>query len=176
MAPEVSNVTIEAGGPALPETLYGQLFLLAFDPRRNRFHGKKRWRFGLALRTAILTDLYLAGHLDSIDGRPTPTLVPHPADPVLLAALSQTVARAPELWREAVAHRSTEKTTPRVLRQMRDSGWVTVQRRRTFGVLPAERLSPACVEPVDALGNGSIALSPTRSTVALRTNDCSPWD
>jgi hypothetical protein len=44
----------------LPQTLHGQLFLLAYD----------RCRFGLALRTAMLTDLYLTGHLaDEADRR-----------------------------------------------------------------------------------------------------------
>jgi hypothetical protein len=34
----------------LPQTLHGQLFLLAYDRRRQAFDGDKRWCFGLALR------------------------------------------------------------------------------------------------------------------------------
>ena len=42
----------------LPQTLHGQLFLLAYDRRRQTFDGEKRWCFGLALRAAMLSDLY----------------------------------------------------------------------------------------------------------------------
>jgi hypothetical protein len=42
----------------LPQTLHGQLFLLAYDRYRGRLDGNDGWRFGLALRTAMLSDLY----------------------------------------------------------------------------------------------------------------------
>jgi hypothetical protein len=54
----------------LPQTLHAQLFLLAYDRFRGRLDGNDRWRFGLALRTAMLTDLYLTGHLIDEDNRP----------------------------------------------------------------------------------------------------------
>ena len=56
------------GRLAVPDTLNGQLLLLAYDRRRNRVDGDDRWRFGLALHTAMLTDLYMAGHLHDEDG------------------------------------------------------------------------------------------------------------
>ena len=49
---------------SLPQTLHGQLFLLAYDRRRHTFDGDKRWCFGLALRAAMLSDLYLTGRLE----------------------------------------------------------------------------------------------------------------
>jgi hypothetical protein len=49
----------------LPQMLHAQLFLLAYDRFRGRLDGNDRWRFGLALRTAMLTDLYL-----TVAGRP----------------------------------------------------------------------------------------------------------
>ncbi len=52
---------------ALPQTLHGQLFLLAYDRRRQTFDGDKRWCFGLALRAAMLSDLYLTGHLEGAE-------------------------------------------------------------------------------------------------------------
>jgi hypothetical protein len=48
----------------LPRTLHSQLFLLAYDRRHQTFDGDRRWCFGFALRAAMLSDLYLAGHLE----------------------------------------------------------------------------------------------------------------
>ena len=45
----------------VPSTLHGQLFLLAFDPKQGRFDGRDSPLFGLALRAAMLTELYLTG-------------------------------------------------------------------------------------------------------------------
>jgi hypothetical protein len=47
----------------LPQTLHARLYLLAWDPQHHRFRfdrDKRRdngWRFGFALRAAMLTDL-----------------------------------------------------------------------------------------------------------------------
>ena len=54
----------------LPRTLHGQLYLLAYDRNRRRFdYGSdgtwiKGWRFGFALKSAMLADLYLTGYVD----------------------------------------------------------------------------------------------------------------
>jgi hypothetical protein len=73
----------------LPQTLHGQLFLLSYDRRRKRVDGDDRWRFGLALRTAMLTDLYLTGRLPVEEGMPFHVDVTRPGDPLLRAALDQ---------------------------------------------------------------------------------------
>ena len=73
---------------ALPQTLHGQLFLLAYDRGRRTFDGDKRWCFGLALRAAMLSDLYLTGHLEdreNEEGTRYPAGVTRPDDPVLRA-------------------------------------------------------------------------------------------
>ena len=73
----------------LPQTLHGQLFLLAYDRFRRRLDGNDRWRFGLALRTAMLADLYLTGHRTTEVDRPRPVGATRPNDPLLRAALDE---------------------------------------------------------------------------------------
>ena len=70
----------------LPHTLYGQLYLLAYDCRRHRFDFGKLWLLGYALRGAILTELVLGGHLRDAHGMAQRT-GRVPADPVLRTAL-----------------------------------------------------------------------------------------
>ena len=81
--------SLQAGRFELPQTLHGQLFLVAYDRRRRRFDADNRWRFGLALRIAMLTDLFLSGHVDDKDGVPRRNDVAPPADPVLRAMLDE---------------------------------------------------------------------------------------
>jgi hypothetical protein len=54
----------------LPQTLHGQLYLLAFDRERRRFDGDNVPFFGFALRAAMLTDLDLTGYLEDKGGKP----------------------------------------------------------------------------------------------------------
>jgi hypothetical protein len=64
---------------ALSQTLHGQLFPLTYDRRRQTFDGDERWCFGLALRAAMLGDLYLTGHLEvrrTTKARATPSASP----------------------------------------------------------------------------------------------------
>ena len=123
----------------LPQTLHGQLFLLAFDRRRDRVDGDDRWRFGLALRTAMLTDLYLTGQLQDDEGRPYPVGVARPDDPVLRAALDEVGANEHKDWTQAVAH--DQREVPAVVRsQLEAVGWLGVQRRRVLGIIPSTRL------------------------------------
>lgn len=59
----------------VPDTLHGQLYLLAYDRKRRHFQydsdvaWKTRWRFGFALKSAMLTDLYLTGYVQDKDGK-----------------------------------------------------------------------------------------------------------
>lgn len=73
----------------LPQTLHGQLYLLAYDRKRHRFDVYSGELFGFALRAAMLTDLYLTGHLEDKGGTPYPSSVARPGDPVLRAAFDQ---------------------------------------------------------------------------------------
>ena len=87
----------------LPSTWYGQLFTLAHDRRRGRFDGDDRWRFGLALRTAMLAELCFNGHLADEGDRPCPVGDNRPRDPLLQAALHEIAGDEPKDWTNAVA-------------------------------------------------------------------------
>lgn len=122
-----------------PQTLHAQLFLLAYDRCRGRLDGKDRWRFGLALRTAMLTDLFLSGHLTDEDDRPRPVGVTRPWDPVLRAALDDIGDNEPKDWMNAVAR--DQRNVPALVRsQLEADGWLWVQRRRALGIIPSARL------------------------------------
>ena len=123
----------------LPQTLHGQLFLLAYDRRRDRFDGDDRWRFGLALRTAMLTDPDLNGHLKDNQDRPDPVGVTRPGDPLLRAALDGIGANEHKDSTQAVAH--DQRRVPGLVRtQLEAAGWLWVQRRRVLGIIPSARL------------------------------------
>ena len=67
----------------LPQTLHGQLYLLAYDRNRHRFDFDNRWLLGLALCAAMLTDLFLTGHLQDAEGKACHASRARPGDPVL---------------------------------------------------------------------------------------------
>jgi Golgi phosphoprotein 3 GPP34 len=123
----------------LPQTLHGQLFLLSYDCRRKRVDGDDRWRFGLALRTAMLTDLYLTGHLKDEEGMPCRVELTRPGDPLLWAALDEMGDNEQTNWTRAVAQ--DQRSVPRLVRsQLEAAGWILVQRRRMLGIVPATRV------------------------------------
>jgi len=157
-----------AGTLQLPDTLHGQLFLLAYDRRRNRVDGADRWRFGLALRTAILTELYLAGHLRDEDGRPCPVGITRPDDPLLGAALHDIGATEPPSWMHAVA-RDQRRVPGLVCSQLEVAGWLWVQRCRVFGLIPSTRLRLRDHDLVGALADRVAAA--LRDAIADRPAD-----
>jgi Golgi phosphoprotein 3 (GPP34) len=123
----------------LPQTLHTQLFLLAYDRYRERLDGNDRWRFGLALRTAMLTDLYLTGHLIDDKDRPRPVDGPLPCNPLLRAVLDDIGDNAPKDWMHAVAR--NQRHVPGIVRsELEAAGWLWVQRRRILGIIPCSRL------------------------------------
>ncbi|MFL6086565.1 MAG: GPP34 family phosphoprotein [Mycobacterium sp.] len=132
--------TIDRAVPlALPQTLHAQLFLLAYDRYRGRLDGDDRWRFGLALRTAMLTDLYLAGHLTDENDRPHPVDGPLACNPLLRAVLDDIGDRKPQDWMHAVAR--DQRNVPGIVRsELEADGWLWVQRRRILGIIPTARL------------------------------------
>lgn len=123
----------------LPQSLHGQLFLLACDRRRARVDGDKRWRFGLALRTAMLADLYLTGHVEDVDGRPALVAGTRPDDRVLRAVLNDVVVDEQRSWTRAVSRH--QRRIPGLVRsQLETSGWLSVRRHRALGIVPATRI------------------------------------
>ncbi|MCW2559037.1 MAG: hypothetical protein JWP55_3001 [Mycobacterium sp.] len=123
----------------LPQTLHAQLFLLAYDRYRRRLDGNGRWRFALALRTAMLTDLYLTGHLTDEDNRPRPAGVTRPRNPSLHAVLDDIDDNQPEDWMHAVA-RDQRNIPDTVHFELEADGWLRAQRRRVLGIIPSARL------------------------------------
>jgi hypothetical protein len=123
----------------LPQTLHAQLFLLAYDRCRGRLDGDDRWRFGLALRTAMLTDLYLTGHLTDDNDRPRSVDGPLPRNPLLRAVLDDISDDEPQDWMHAVAR--DQRHVPGIVRsELEADGWLSVQRRRLLGIIPTARL------------------------------------
>jgi hypothetical protein len=120
----------------LPRTLHAQLYLLAYDREHHRFGGTSssaRWFFEFALRSAMLTELYLAGYLEDRDGKAHPVRGSHHDDPVLHEALNDVSGQD---WARWIAH-GRRDVRQVVGDQLEATGWVNVRRRRAFGVLPA---------------------------------------
>ena len=125
----------------LPQTLHAQLYLVAYDPQRHRFRFERDnrrdngWLFGFALR-AMLTDLYLTGHVEDKQGNAHPTSAARPDDPVLHEALKGVAGRD---WAQLIAH--NEHHARQVVRdQLEAAGWLRVQDRRMLGIIPTARL------------------------------------
>jgi hypothetical protein len=135
---------------ALPQTLVGQLFLLAYDRRRHRVDLDRHWRIGLALRAAMLADLYLTGHLQDNEGRPYGVGDTRPSDPVLRAMLEETVPNRRRNWAWVILEGQRE--APRLVgSQLEAAGWLRAQPRRVLGIVPATRLRLQDEEMVDGL-------------------------
>jgi hypothetical protein len=121
----------------LPQTLHGQLYLLAFDRDQHRFDGDNLWLFGLALRAAMMTDLYLTGYLEDKGGKAHRLSDVRPDDPVLCAAFEQIHGID---WAQLIAENQSK--APHVVRdQLQATGWLHVQRRRMLGLIPSTRVA-----------------------------------
>lgn len=126
--------------PDLPDSLHGQLFLLAFDRPRARFDGADRWCFGLALRAAMLSELYLTGRLVDVDGEPHRGAWSAAADPLLQSVFDDVGHGKGLSWAQAVAYGSQRDAAPAVQRQLEFADWLSVHRRRLLGITTASKL------------------------------------
>lgn len=135
----------------LPHTLHGQLFLLTFDRRRQRLCTPHSWRFFAALRTAMLSDLYLRGHLADHGRAPHRTALPCPTDPVLAAAADAVVEHPRMDWAHLTVIGTPAETTDLVRRQLEGDGWLQAEQRRVLGFGAAISLRPRAPEAVDRL-------------------------
>ena len=106
----------------LPQTLHGQLYLLAFDRKRHRFEGDNLKLFGFALRAAMLTDLYLTGHLEDKQGQPYASRVERLGDPLLRAAFEQSVSSGKD-WAELITESKGETPDSCATRLKRTVGY-----------------------------------------------------
>jgi hypothetical protein len=126
----------------LPQTLHAQLYLLAYDRTRRRFQFARdnsrdtRGFFRFALRAAILTDLYLTGHVKDNEGKAYPTNTPGHDDPVLNEALKDVGGKD---WVELITY-GGHHACQVVRAQLEATGWVQGSRRRMLGLVPTERV------------------------------------
>jgi Golgi phosphoprotein 3 (GPP34) len=120
----------------LPQTLHAQLYLLAYDRKRRQFRFDRWMLFGFALRAAMLTDLYMSGHLEDKGGKAWSATAAHPADPVLRAALMGATGRD---WAQLISYKSRHAS--QIVRdQLETTGWLHRQQRRMLGIIPTSRL------------------------------------
>lgn len=152
----------------LPHTLYGQLYLLAYDRKRRRFDYGKLWLLGHALRGATLTELLGSGHLRDVDGTARLACDRLPVDPVLRATVEEIDDENPKRWSSLVAF-SDRNTDALVRHQLEHDGWVCPQRRRRLGVIPTRCVGLSDEPSVAALADR--AIQAVRNAVAGRPAD-----
>ncbi|MGK4583966.1 GOLPH3/VPS74 family protein [Kitasatospora sp. HPMI-4] len=123
----------------LPETLAGKLYLLAYDPERERLTGRRNLEY--LLRAAALTELLRRGLLRE-DGR-TPVAVgtlPAGLDPVLADQWRRIAGGRSHSWQHWV--RWPHRRTVRAVREgLAAAGWIDVEEYRVLGVFPAARIA-----------------------------------
>lgn len=125
----------------LPQTLHGQLYLLAYDRKRHRFDGHDLWLLGFALRAAMLTDLHLMGYVQDAEGKASRTNVARPGDPLLRAMLNAVRTDDPKTWAWLIA--ANQDQAPRLVReQLTDHGWLCPQRHLALGFIPKRHVGP----------------------------------
>ncbi|WP_156409129.1 GOLPH3/VPS74 family protein [Mycobacterium sp. Root265] len=123
----------------LPDTLHGQLYLLCIDRRRGRLDHTGPRLLGMALRAAMLTDLYLNGHIHDVQGMPNEcggSTRPH--DPVLNAMIDELVRRRYSSWARAISPKP-DQAIRTVRLQLEAEGWIIP--RRTIPGFTASRVS-----------------------------------
>jgi hypothetical protein len=112
--------------------LHSQLYLVSYDMARQRFVSRGPL-MEFSLRAALLTDLYLSGHLSDSNGRAMQTTA-HPPDDPLLRWAFQAVGPRGEGWTVAIAR--SNHAVRMVRDQLSTDGWLSRRHRRPFGVLP----------------------------------------
>jgi len=122
----------------LPHTLHGQLFLLGFDRRKGRLDLDNQWRFGIALRAAMSTELYRSGHMEDIDGCPRRVGGAPPADYLLRNMVDELTSR-PRNWAKLIL-RGQRETAQAVRQQLELDGWLQARRQRILGIIATTRL------------------------------------
>jgi hypothetical protein len=109
----------------LPE----RMFLLAYDPRRERL--TRRTDVGLLVRAAALAELELRGALIDDDGRASvpQSRRPEVTDPLLRQVLAEVEASKPRRWQYWV-QRDRRKAQAAVEQRLAAAGVVALERRR----------------------------------------------
>jgi hypothetical protein len=126
-----------------PDTLPAKLYLLAWDPDRQRL--SHRDDLGYLLRGAILTDLSLRGCVRDDDGHVRASGTKRTGDRVLDDMLREISDDRPRGW-GAWVRRRAGATLVAVEDQLVASGVVAVDVRRVLGLFPRRRAT--VTEPV----------------------------
>ncbi|GAA0282034.1 GOLPH3/VPS74 family protein [Cryptosporangium japonicum] len=121
--------------------LPARLFLLAYDPKKQRIAGA--WHLGAVLRAAALAELQSGGHLADENGRVVVTHHRHPdhgdpvlADPFLRTVLDEVAASPkPRKWAHWIGRRNSAAVKA-VREQLDADHTIKAERRRAFGVVP----------------------------------------
>ena len=92
----------------LPEFLPAQLYLLAYDPGKQRV--RTGGQFSRLIRASVLSELLLRGHIADESGK-VRLVGGLPGDPVLAGVLTQISESQPKSWAHWIRkdHRATAK-------------------------------------------------------------------
>jgi Golgi phosphoprotein 3 GPP34 len=137
-----------------PELLTGRLFLLGYDPRRQRIHGGAY--HGYVIRAAALEELRLARSIVDDRGKVRATGQSSPdaavrADPVLAGVLRDiTGSSKPRDWKHWI-NANARATFVAVRDQLDDRLYVRDEPYRALGLFPAHRTYVRDQSAVDAL-------------------------
>lgn len=111
----------------LPESLPARLYLLAYDPEKDRVTAQSR--LGLVLRAAALADLYLAGRVTDENGKARATSDERPTGDLLLdEVLQQLAEHRPRSWQGWIARGKPAVRTVRT--QLEADLYIQVDHRR----------------------------------------------
>jgi hypothetical protein len=140
----------------LPESLPGRMYLLAYNPRRQRMTAAAQ--LGYVLRAAALADLLLAGALADGSGKGVAQPGRVVDDPVLDVVRQQIAASRPRSWRHWVS-KGAGPMKRDVRDQLAGEGWIQVEPRRVLGVVPVTKvtvLDARVVERLDDLVSAAL--------------------
>ncbi|MEU7690464.1 GPP34 family phosphoprotein [Microbispora hainanensis] len=165
----------------VPRSLTAQLYLLAYDPRKERV--VTNFRFPYLLRAAALTDLLLTGRIADDGGKVRVVSEERLADPVLDGLLHQIAQSGPRPWRHWIG-KDTRATARAVRDELETKRWIRVELRQPFLVFNrshvrvrdtrvvkrlATRVSAALTGPVSRVGDHEAALVGLAAAAELGT-------
>ncbi|WP_405395216.1 GPP34 family phosphoprotein [Microbispora hainanensis] len=165
----------------VPRSLTAQLYLLAYDPRKERV--VTNFRFPYLLRAAALTDLLLTGRIADDGGKVRVVSEERLADPVLDGLLHQIAQSGPRPWRHWIG-KDTRATARAVRDELETKRWIRVELRQPFLVFNrshvrvrdtrvvkrlATQFSAALTGPVSRVGDHEAALVGLAAAAELGT-------
>jgi hypothetical protein len=113
----------------LPESLPARLYLLAYDPEKNRVTARSQ--LGLVLRAAALADLYLAGRVTDENGKARASGDRRPTgDPLLDEVLQELTEHRPRSWPGWIARGQSAVRTVRT--QLEAGLYIRVEHRKIW--------------------------------------------